>query len=165
MKKQINCLKMFLWALGLHHVQEQCKSRIWRKRGFYRREKKAEYSDLVSLKSTWIAQKYISSESLRKCLRRPKNQVIDNNKRGSKSDKKWIGKWQKCTHSWKIWTLARTSRYKFIYSFYFFNSKGYVDRKCQKVYTEQMLKFFKCNPYKNSMFRAHEKAKCMYSTQ
>ena len=94
----------FFGASGLLCTQDLCESIVWRYRGFYRREKKAENSDLVSLR-----QKYISSDSLRKCSRRPKSQVLDNNKKVKKESsvwkwKKW--KWQKSTQSWRIWTHA-----------------------------------------------------------
>lgn len=102
LKRYIN--KSFFLASGLLCTQDLCESIVWRYRGFYRREKKAENSDLVSLR-----QKYISSDSLRKCSRRPKSQVLDNNKKVKKESsvwkwKKW--KWQKSTQSWRIWTHA-----------------------------------------------------------
>ena len=123
MKRYINKSFLFFWASGLLCTQDLCESIVWRYRGFYRREKKAENSDLVSLR-----QKYISSDSLRKCSRRPKSQVLDNTKNvkkeigwltiirkwkknqvsdNNKKVKKW--KWQKSTQSWRICTHATTT--------------------------------------------------------
>ena len=93
MKRYINKSFLFFWASGLLCTQDLCESIVWRYRCFYRREKKAENCDLVSL-----GQKYISSDSLRKCSRRPKSQVLDNSKKVRKKRIKCltiIRKWKK----------------------------------------------------------------------
>ena len=84
MKWYINKSFLFFWASGLLCTQDLCESIVWRYRCFYRREKKAENCDLVSL-----GQKYISSDSLRKCSRRPKNHVVDKKKKVKKETSAW----------------------------------------------------------------------------
>ena len=88
----ININKIFLRALGWHLVQEQCKSRTWRKGG-----KKLEERKRLKIVTWWAYQRapelhlniIYPGESLHKCVQLPKNEVIDNNKSEEWQEVNW----------------------------------------------------------------------------